>query len=189
MTNPADDFEDALAGETPDFESEPAGALDLDQATQWVAQVRRIREKRDEYQAAHAAAVARLNARLAERMEALGQQEEWFTEALTIYHRTVLANDPEAKTIPTPAGTLKARKGQPGYSYEDEEALLAWAMENASDVVDVPPPPDPRVNKNRLKKVIKAGKVSDGVIIMPDGEPVPGVKVTDAEVDYKVVTD
>lgn len=189
MTNPTDDFEDALAGDDPDFGSEPSSPLDLDQATQWVAKVAQARRKREEYREAHAAAVARLNARLAERMEALDQQEAWFTEALTIYHRTVLAADPEAKTIPTPAGTLKARKGQPGYSYEDEEALLAWAMENASDVVDVPPPPDPRVNKNRFKKAIKGSKVSDGVIIMPDGEPVPGVKVTDAEVDYKVVTD
>jgi len=189
MTNAHEDFEDALTGEEPDFAEEPSAPLDLDQATQWVAKVARARRLREEYVAAHTAAAARLNARLNERLSALDQQEEWYTEALVMYHRTVLATDTEALTIPTPAGTLKSRMGQPSWSYEDDDALLAWAVEHANDVVDFPPPPEPRVNKARLKKALKESKVSDGVVVTPEGEAVPGVKVTDAKRKFTVETD
>jgi len=189
MSNPTDDFEDALAGDEPDFEQKPTAPLDLDQATQWVAKVARARRLREEYQAAHAAAVARLNARLSERMSALDQQEEWYGEALAMFHRTALANDPEALTIPTPAGTLKSRKGQKQWTYGDEEALLAWAVENADDAVDYPPTPAPKVNKTRLKKALKDAKVSDGVVMTDDGVAVPGVTVADAVRKFTIDTD
>ena len=189
MTNPADEFESAIAGDAPDTDGEPTAPLDLDQATQWVAQVDRIRRLREEYQQAHAAAVARLNARLNARVSALAEQEEWYAEALEMFHRTVLASDSEALTIPTPAGTLKSRKGQPTFSYTDDEALLAWAMENANDAVDFPPTPDPRLNKTKFKKAVKEAKVSDGVIITDDGEAVPGVTVADPERKFTIETE
>jgi len=189
-----DEFEEALAGEGPDFEADPASAatgLDLDQVTQWVAQVDQVRRKRAEYQAAHQAAVQRLNGRLQERLSALDAQEEWLEEALTVYHKTVIANDPRALTIHTPAGTLKSTKGQPKYDYADEAALVAWALENAPEIVDVPPAPEPRVPKNNLKKLLKeqGAKISDGTLVLDDGTAVPGVKAEKARRNYNVITE
>jgi hypothetical protein len=190
------DFEDALAGDEPTFD-EVHAPLDLDQATQWVAQVARARRLREEYQEAHRAAVARLNARLAERITALTQQEEWYEEALVMYHRTLLATDPEAKTVPTPAGTLKSTATQPTWEFYDEDAFTAWAVENLPSVIAEPPPlPAPKVVKAEVKKalkdeaaeVLKVAGTSDAVLTH-DGAPVPGLRVLPAGRNYKVITD
>jgi len=192
-----DEFDEALAGDTPDFDAPPAPALDLDQATQWVAQVARARRLREEYQAAHAAAVARLNTRLNARLEALGQQESWYEEALTMYHRTAIANDPAALTIPTPAGTLKSTKTQPTWEFYDEDAFTTWAIENLPAVIaEPPPPPEPKIVKATVKKalkddaeaVLKVAGTSDAVLTH-DGAPVPGLRVLPPGRNYKVITD
>lgn len=192
-----DEFDEALAGEAPDFDAEPTPALDLDQATQWVAQVARVRRLRDEYLAAHAAATARLNARLNERLAALNEQEAWFEEALAMYHRVLLANDPEAKTVPTPAGTLKSTATQPTWEFYDEEAFTAWAVENMPQVIaEPPPPPAPKVVKTEVKKVLKAEAAealkmagTSDAVLTHDGAAVPGLRVLPAGRNYKVITE
>lgn len=195
--NPTEEFEDALGGDYPDFDEDVHAALDLNQATQWVAQLARVRRVREEYEAAHAAAIARLNARLANLTENLAQQEMWYTEALKMYHATVLANDPAAKTIATPAGTLKSTATQPSWDFYDEAAFTAWALENLPEVIaEPPPPPEPRVAKNEVKKAladaakdaIKLAGTSDAVLTH-DGAPVPGLRVLPAGRNYKVVTE
>ena len=197
MTDIASDFEDALAGDQPDFESKPTAPLDLDQATQWVAQVARARRLRDEYEEAHRAAVARLNARLDERVEALNQQEEWYAEALEMFHRTAIAVDDKALTIPTPAGTLKSTKTQPVWEFYDEAAFTAWALENLPEVIaPLPEPPEPKVAKNAVKKalkddaeaVIKLAGTSDAVLTHEEA-PVPGLRVLPPGRNYKIITD
>lgn len=192
-----DEFDEALAGEAPDFDAPPAPALDLDQATQWVAQVARARRLREEYQAAHAAAVNRLNARLNNRLSALNEQEAWYEEALAMYHRTLLANDPEAKTVPTPAGTLKSTATQPTWEFYDEAEFTAWAIENMPEVIaDPPPPPALKVVKATVKKVLKADAAkalkvagTSDAVLTHDGTPVPGLRVLPAGRNYKVITD
>lgn len=182
---PTEEFEDALCGEiaTADAEGNLGLPVDLDQAEQWMAQLRRIRRLRAEYVAAHAAAVARLNARLTEVTAPLDGEDAMLSEALEMFHRTLIAVDANRKTVPLPSGTLKSRMGQPTVEVTDEDALLAWAVANRPDVVDFPPPPDPKVKKVDLKKVIKAeATVSDGVPLLgADREPIPGVVVTEAE--------
>jgi hypothetical protein len=197
MTDIAADFEDALAPDEPDFTEKPSAPLDLDQATQWVAKVARARRLREEYVAAHQAAVARLNARLNERVEALAQQEEWYGEALAMFHKTAIAVDPEALTIPTPAGTLKSTKTQPKWEFFDEAAFTAWALENAPEVIaEPPPPPAPKVVKTEVKKALKADaekalKVAgtSDAVLTHDGAPVPGLRVLPAGRNFKIVTD
>ena len=114
-----------------------------------------------------------------------------------MYHRTVIANDPAALTIPTPAGTLKSTKTQPTWEFYDEAAFTAWALENLPQVIAEPPaPPEPKVVKNEVKKVlkdeaeaaIKVAGTSDAVLTH-DGAPVPGLRVLPAGRNYKVITD
>jgi len=178
-----DVFEEALAGSEATQGEVP---LDLDQATQWVAQVKAIRGRKAEYQAAHAAAVSRLNAKLNEVCFNLDTQEEWMTDALEMYHRTVLANDAERITIQTPAGTLKSNKGQPKWVYEDEAAFEEWAFANIPTVVT--PHPD-TINKTKVKAALKDATFSDGVVVLKDGTAVPGLKVLPAERGFSIVTD
>lgn len=195
--NPEQDFADALEGDGPDFDAEPSAPLDMDQATQWVASLARVRRLREEYEAAHAAAINRLSARLFERMIALDTQEGWFSEALEMYHRTVLSLDPEAKTIPTPAGTLKSTATQPEWQFYDEEAFTVWALENLPEVIaDPPPPPALKVAKAKVKaalkedaaEALKVAGTSDAVLTY-DGAEVPGLRVLPAGRNYKVITD
>jgi hypothetical protein len=194
--NPEQDFADALGGDEVDFDAKPQAPLDLDQVTQWVAQLARVRHLRDEYDTAYAAAVARLSARHAERKAALDTQEAWFAEALEMYHRTVLAADPQAKTIHTPAGVLKSTATQPSWEFYDEAAFAEWAMENLPQVFSEPlPPPAPKVVKNEVKKALKdeadeALKVAgtSDAVLTHDGVPVPGLRVKPAGRNYKVET-
>jgi hypothetical protein len=196
MTDITADFEDALAPDEPDFTETPSAPLDLDQATQWVAKVARARRLREEYVAAHSAAVARLNARLNERVSALAAQEEWYGEALAMFHKTAIAVDPEALTIPTPAGTLKSTKTQPTWEFYDEAAFTAWAEENIPQVMaEPPPPPAPKVKKAEVKKALKADaekalKVAgtSDAVLMHDEATVPGLRVLPAGRNFKVIT-
>jgi hypothetical protein len=194
--NPTDDLSDALAGDEPDFDTEPSAPLDLDQVTQWVEQVARVRRLLDEYRQAHAAAVQRLNDRLNQRVEDLTKKEKWYEEALEVYHKVTIQNDPKALTIETPAGTLKSRMGQVEWEFFDEAAFTAWALENLPEVIaEPPPPPAPKPAKKEVKKALKdeaakALKVagtSDAVLAC-DGAPVPGLRVLPAKRKYDVVT-
>jgi hypothetical protein len=177
-----DIFDEALAGEDAKQGEVP---LDLDQATQWVAQVKAIRDRKAEYQAAHAAAVRRLNAKLTEVCSNLDTQEEWMTDALEMYHRTVLANDAERVTIQTPAGVLKSNAGQNKWVYDDA-AFEAWALENIPSAVT--PHPD-TINKTKAKTALKDATISDGVVITADGVKVPGITIVPPERTFKIVTD
>jgi hypothetical protein len=177
-----DIFQDALAGDEAQQGQVP---LDLDQATQWVAQVKGIRDRITEYQAAHAAAVKRLNLKLNEVVTNLETQEEWMLDALEMYHRTVLANDKERVTIQTPAGVLKSNAGQNKWVYEDNAAFEAWAMENIPAAVT--PHPD-TINKTKAKSALKDATISDGVVMTKDGVKVPGIRVAPPERTFKVIT-
>jgi hypothetical protein len=130
-------------------------------------------------------------------MCALDTQEGWFSEALEMYHRTVLSLDPEAKTIPTPAGTLKSTATQPEWQFYDEEAFTTWALENLPEVIaEPPPPPAPKVVKTKVKAALKEDATdalklagtSDAVLTF-DGAVVPGLRVLPAGRNYKVITD
>jgi len=175
-------FDEALAGDDAKQGEVP---LDLDQATQWVAQVKDIRDRKAEYQAAHTAATKRLNAKLAEVCSSLDTQEEWMTDALEMYHRTVLANDDTRVTIQTPAGVLKSNAGQNKWVYDDQ-TFEAWAMENIPSAVT--PHPD-TINKTKAKSALKDATISDGVVITKDGVKVPGITITKPERTFKIITD
>jgi hypothetical protein len=183
MSDANDIFEEALAGDEAERGEVP---LDLDQATQWVAQVANIRAKITEYKAAHAAAIKRLDAKLNEVVGNLETQEGWMLDALEMYHRTVLANDKERVSIVTPAGTLKSNKGRDKWVYEDDAAFTAWVLENIPTAVVTK---EDTIDKNKAKTALKSATFSDGVVITADGVKVPGVKILPPERTFSVVTD
>lgn len=178
MTDATADLMAALEGEPVTGPIDPDGATS-DHVTEWVAQVVRLQKRKDEYEAAHKAAVAKLGARLAERNAALDEQIAWLMDALSTYHRVVLANDPDAKTIHTPAGTIKSRKAQDRFVVEDEDAFKTWATAAFPAAVEFPAP---KVKLVEAKKLMKNGRISDQRLIV-DGETIPGVRVIQATED------
>lgn len=190
MTDATADLMSALEG---DEVTEPVADADgatIDRVTEWVAQVAKLDANEAEYVEAHKAAVAKLNERLAARVGAIDYQRAPLVDALETYHRARLAQDPEAKTIHTPAGKVKSTKARDKWQVEDEEAFRAWAVANLPDAVTFP---DPSVNMTKAKKALgdNNDRISDGVVIVK-GEAVPGLKVieaTDAERTFKVVAE
>lgn len=179
--NPNDELAAALGGDEPDFTEEPYAPLDLDQATQWLTQLAEARSKRAEYEAALAAATLRLQERARKAFDGFDRAETWLTQALEIFHQTALTLDPKATKIETPAGDLTSNAGQQRWVYEDEAALLKWALVNANAAVNFPVAPEPTLKKNDLKKILKeTATFSDGVVVAEDGTLVPGVKVLPA---------
>ena len=192
--NPDELLEDALAGEMePDIDSPPTAPLDLTQATSWVAHLARVRRQREEWDVAYQAAMQRLQERNRVEQARLDRWEAWLEEALEMFHRTVLANDPDALTIYTPAGTMRSKMGQPAVDIQDQEALIKFLLadDETRELVEFPPPPPPKVGKVPLRKFIKDNMVrsSDGVVTLKDGSTVPGVVWTDAERTFSVNTD
>lgn len=63
----------------------------------------------------------------------------WFHGLLMDWgHRSRLEND-KAPTLPLPSGTVETTKRKPAPKVDDAEALLAWALEHAPDIVETPP--------------------------------------------------
>ena len=185
--NANDDLAAALAGDEPDYDEAPYAPLDLEQASDWLTQIQQVRAKRQEYLDAHTAIVARLTKRLNDVLEPMARNEAWYVEALEIFHRTALTLDPKATKIQTPAGDLTSNAGQKKWVYEDEAALLEWAMANVTDAINLLPAPDPSLKKVELKKALNEhATFSDGVVVWEDGTLVPGVKVLPAERSFDV---
>jgi hypothetical protein len=189
------EFDDALAGPPPDTTQPPQPANSLDQATQWVAAIARIRRQRQQYIEAHNAAIARLDQRLQQHLQTLQQQENWYTEALEMYHRMILANDPDAKTIHTPAGTLKSVATQPVWEIDDEQAYTAWAAQHLPETLIQPPQPPPKPSKTEIKKTLKTianqalQNTTGKTRLTYNGQTIPGLTVTPATRKFTIITD
>lgn len=181
MTNATDDLMAALEGEEVTAPIPDPDGSTIDTVTEWVAQVVRLDAREAEYVEAHKAAVAKLNARKADRLAAIEEQRGYLMDAIETYHRARLAQDPEAKSIPTPAGTLKSTKRQDQWVIEDDEAFTQWAVVNLPEAVKHP---DPVVNKTDAKKALKARaeRFSDERVIV-DGGAVPGLRFIVAKED------
>jgi len=100
------------------------------------------------------------------RMEALLQE----------YHREQLRQNPKAKTIKRPVGTLKSVTRNKWHYREDD--LLRWLKQHRPDLVRIKEEP----NKQQLKKV---AKIQGDRVYTEDGERVEGVMVM-PETEFKI---
>jgi Bacteriophage Mu Gam like protein len=119
--------------------------------------------------------------RLAEWLE---EQEHRYDTSfhLTVlegYHRARLADDPKAKTISLPSGTLTARTGQPKWDI-DAETFIPWALANRGDhLLRVKHEPD----RAEMKRTLT---IEGGNAVTDNGEVVAGVVIEPAEVKFSV---
>lgn len=96
------------------------------------------------------------------------------TYALDVRARSPRGKDgePTVKTVKLPTATLETRKGADAkvvFSIDDMDAVVAWAEENAPDLVQK------SVDAKALKLFVVVDGDGDEHIIDSDGTPVPGV--------------
>jgi phage host-nuclease inhibitor protein Gam len=181
------DLDRLLSGDDPDFDAQPSAPDDEVHADRWLRKLRRIEERaqrvRDVAQAERELIDEYERAELAK----VDHDRAWLTESLRQYHRARLTDDPKAKTIRLPNGTLKARAQQPLWEY-DESQFIAWALDNRAELVR-------QIVQERPDKTAVRDQVSDGhlaiagvsLVEADTGEPIPGVTITPRGVGFSVV--
>ena len=112
------------------------------------------------------------------------QTVRFFTQLLNTYHRKLLAEDPNRKTIKLAFGTLSARQQQAKYTFGPE--FIEWALANEPDLV-------------RAKYEVEAVKAKAALTLVENAdhelaatlgdELVPGVEIEPAEVKFSVSTE
>lgn len=181
IANAWEEVEDDLTGPEPDYEAEPTPLPDLESVNRELRRVAKIRRERDTFKDLVDSEVARLQAKLAEKVEQSERDERWHLDRLRRYHEAALALDGRAKTIGLPNGKLKARAGQPVYEISDDK-FVPWARASGgAELLRVSFAPDRVAVKNRL--VVVGDHVET-----PGGEPVPGIVVKPAETSFVVDT-
>ncbi|GIM44452.1 phage protein [Collibacillus ludicampi] len=139
----------------------------------------KIRQEMAENQAIAEKEIERIKAWLEDVNGGLQRDAEYFESLLQAYHRMVLEENPRAKSIKLPYGTLKARKQEPDY-IRDEEKLLIWTKANRPDAVRV----KESVDWSSLKRTIVS--TENGVAVDENGQVIEGITVVDCGIKFSV---
>lgn len=133
-----------------------------DQAAWALRKMSRIKAEMEENNKVAQAEIERITAWRNEENEKLQRSVSFFESLLHEYFMQLREDDPKLKTVKLPHGSLKMRKQQPEFQY-DETQLLPWAKENLPDAVVV----KESVAKTPVKKHIQeTGEVVPGVTII-----------------------
>jgi phage host-nuclease inhibitor protein Gam len=154
--------------------------IDTKEKAVWaLRKLAKIRREMEENQSIADKEIERIKAWLEDVNGALQKDAEYFENLLQAYHRMVLEENPKAKSIKLPYGTLKARKQEPEY-IRDEEKLLTWTKANRPEVVKV----KESVDWSALKKTIVS--TVGGVAVDDNGQVIEGITVVDRGIKFSV---
>lgn len=163
-----------LINEVPDQDMlvKPAFEITTKEQAVWaLRKIAAVERARKEAQDAANAEVGRISRWLDDEELRANQARKHLDYLLEQYHRTQLAENPKAKTIKLPHGTLRFRSQQPQFT-RDDAVIKKWAAEDMPEVLVAQ---EPKLDWTRLKKALV---IQDGVAIIADtGELVPGVEV------------
>jgi len=112
----------------------------------------------------------------------LDGEAQFFEGLLTTWHRALLHDDPERKTISLPAGVLRARQLPDVWTFGDD--FTRWAESHARELLRVKTEVDRSAAKKRLTAVS-----AESVVDRTSGEQVPGVTVEAGDVKFTVTVD
>lgn len=174
ITSAWDDLAAEMFGPEPDYDTEPTELPDADSVNRAIGRLGRIRSRATADREVAEAQIEQVRQWLEHRLASHDRAEAWHLDQLRSYHRAILASDPKRKTIALPNGTLKARAGQPAIEVTDEAAVVAWAIQNE------------RTALVRVKTELDRKALRESVV--KDGEAIPGVTVSPADVGYTVDT-
>lgn len=175
--DPAEDLAEALDTFGP---ADAEFTVDTEQKALWAARkLQHARRKIAERTEVAAAEIARIQAWADETNKRHEDSAGFFESLLENYHRTMLAADTKQKTIKLPGVTLKARAGQPAWTFDDD-AFIAWAVVNEPSLLRHTTVP----NKTDAKKALTV--LETGIVIDASGEVVDGITVAPAETKYSL---
>lgn len=185
------DLAEYLAGDEPNYEDAPDAPQDSAETERRLRRLAKVRADMAEVNATAQRQIDQAQDWRDERLMVLANKERWLVDGLEMWHRAVLADDPSRKTISLPCGTLKARQQQPVWEFDDE-AFIAWALDNNDALVRIPEP-KPAVDKAAAKKTLitqieGAAPGEPRPAVTPEGEIVPGVTVTVRPPSFSVDT-
>lgn len=107
------------------------------------------------------AEIQRLNDWLTRVNQQAIERINYLTGLLQEYMMQEVAKDPKCRSIKLPHGTIRFRKQQPEWTFDDEK-VLSWLKQNRPDLIQI----IEKYNKNDVKKLIKeTGEIIDGVEI------------------------
>lgn len=171
------DLDEAL-GEDIDYDTEPAEFLDDDRANRLLRVHMNLSRDLAGIEDVYNAERARLDDWRDERTAAVRARVEWVEQALELYHRAKLAQNPKLVTIDLPNGQHRARKQQPEWKV-DPDVFLPWAEVNAPQCIRVPEP-KPAPDMAAIKAALTTDEGAEGDTVRAlalGGEVVPGVSV------------
>lgn len=175
-----DDLAEWMAGEEPDWDSDPTPDAMADQRKA-NALMRRLGPLREKYRWTDEPFAKEEHARVDAWLALQRGRITWLETWLANWHQAQFMDHGTA-TIELPAGNLASRK-ETTYEYEDEDAFLTWAEQHAAGLVRPPAPRPPTArapDKNAVKKMFPAPKdlaMGQWDPVTEDGEKVPGLVV------------
>lgn len=162
--------------------------VDGDRTAAWA--LRRIAEHQAEIGrviVAAAADISAVKAWEADATRAPRRSIEFFEAALIDYRHRMEAENPKLpSTYKLPGGNLTRRAGRVRFTVVDEDALLAWAEQNAPDVIARRALVSPLKSDDYTVVIDDDGEPA-GPVVTADGEVVPGVRVHVPRDTYGVV--
>ncbi len=107
------------------------------------------------------AEIQRLNEWLTQVNKHSQERIDYLTGLLQEYLTKVAEEDPKCKSIKLPHGTIRFKKQQPEWIYNDEK-ILKWLKQNKPELIQI----IEKYNKNDIKRLVKeTGEIIDGVEI------------------------
>lgn len=179
------DLEDYLLDDLGDPGVDEAEELrDDDHANRLLRALRRARDRKANVVEVAEAETTRILDWMDDRVATIDADIGRIEGQLQRYHEAVLTQDARRKTIKLSNGTLKSTAQAPEWTYPDEAAFLAWARENAPELVRPPVPGSETIDKNAVKQTLvirdeKSNPVKFGV--HPTTHKVPPGLAVDAD--------
>lgn len=167
--------------ETKEQTEQEAFTVDTDEKANWA--LRKIKQHQEQQEQNNALATAEVD-----KIESWNKEEnkkaqdsiDYFQGLLAAYALKKREADPKFKTQKLPNGSIKFRKQQPAYHYDDEKLVESLKKSDRSDLIKVKESPD----KTAVKKSFV---VNEDKLINPEtGEVVEGVTVEEREDKFEV---
>ena len=115
--------------------------------------------------------------------EPLEHSKNFFEAKIKEYHQQVLLENPKQKSISTPFGKIKSIRSAAQPAQQDKEELMMYVGLNDPDLLKI----ERSVKWSELKKKLSIIETDEGLIVIDDnGQIVPGVKVEEEKVSFKV---
>jgi len=150
----------------------------IDQVNWALRKLSAIKSKQSEIDGLADAEIARIKAWHESESRKLDDDKFFFESLLQEYMHSQRINDPNFKKTSTPYGTVKFRKTQPKWEYDDPKLLESLKSAGRTDLIRIKEEP----NKVELKKAVQvageqvvdpeSGAVIEGVTVIERGDEV-----------------